>query len=219
MPHRLVPLSLLAALCGCAVSVVPAPADSVAAAASSPVAAPVAMVAPPVTPAAPAPLPAKPAAVPASGASHPHQRRLLGATYVRRDSLPKVVGIGWKTVQALSTGSNGDADLFVVEKNHERRLLLATAQKFWARSLYRYAVRAELSIPATDRDISLAGCASAGSAAVDELALFDLRQGAAITWLARRSGNRLLIGNGSSPSAHSCRFPVRGQTVSQSLSG
>lgn len=218
MSYRCIPLGLLATLCGCAATIPQPPADPVVTPASTAVAAPASSAAPPPPPAAAAILPAKPPTPPAA-ASRSRQRRLLGATYVRRDNLPKVVGIGWKTVQALTIGSNGAADLFVVEKNHERRLVLATAQKFWARSLYRYAIRAELSIPDTDQDISLASCASAGSAEMDELALVDLRQDAAIIWLARRSGNHLLISDGSFPSAHACQFAVRGQMVSQSLSG
>lgn len=167
----------------------------------------------------PAPAPKPEASKPAVKLSpvKRRQKSLVGATYVRRSALPRALGIGWKTVLPLTTGSRGGDDFFLTEKKGERRLVLASSQKFWL-ALYRYAVQAEQDVPTALPNVLPARCSSTAGADIDEFALIDSRERNAIIWLARREGRRIVVVDGKAASSHLCQIQMpRGEILSQSL--
>lgn len=146
------------------------------------------------------------------------QKSLVGATYVRRSALPRALGIGWKTVLPLTIGSRGSDDFFLAEKKGDRRLVLASSQKFWLDALYRYAVQAELDVPVAPANVLPARCSSSATADIDEFALIDSRERYSIIWLARREAHRIVLADGSAAIPHLCLIEVPGgEVISQSL--
>lgn len=198
-------------LCACA-STPPVPETEPA---TIPAASPIAAEAPLPAP-APKPEASKPV-VKLSPAKR-RQKSLVGATYVRRSALPRALGIGWKTLLPINTGSRGSDDFFLTEKKGERRLVLASSQKFWLNSLYRYAVQAELDVPVAAANVLLARCSSNATADIDAFALIDSSESHSIIWLARREGHRIVLAERNAATPHLCLIAAPGgEVISQSL--
>ena len=117
----------------------------------------------------------------------PTQKSLLGATYVKRVALPKAIGIGWKTAHVIRAGKDGSPDVLVVEKQKTKRVVVARAQKFWGKSLYRYVVKAELDLPPTPADAVVARCSSWQEPGHDFIAILTPGQSTEPLWLGRRA--------------------------------
>lgn len=92
----------------------------------------------------------------------PLRPNLLGATYIKPSSLPKVVANNWKVVTSLALGKEGDTDVFVIEKKSRKRLVLASSEKRVLRNFYRYSIKSELELPTSEANTVLAQCTSTG---------------------------------------------------------
>ena len=192
-------LSLILTLAACASQTPPQPSSP------EPAAEPVS-VAQPEAPAAVTPAPASSLPVTSSPSKKRRQKSLLGATYVRNNTMPRALGSGWKITRVIDVGRDGSTDLFLAEKKGEQRLLLASAQKHWLKNLYRYAVLAEQTLPTQPAGLIATACASAADGDYDELALLDNPQPANIAWLARAVGNRIqLVGDTGPVQTHRCQ--------------
>lgn len=118
----------------------------------------------------------------------PLRPSLLGATYIKRTFLPKVVANNWKVVAPLMLGKEGDSDVFVIEKKSRKRLVLATSEKRVLRNFYRYSIKSELELPRTTTSTLIVPCTSpAGAVPRNEIAMLDLSSGVKIIWLANKS--------------------------------
>jgi hypothetical protein len=146
----------------------------------------------------------------------PLKPNLLGATYVKRRALPKVVASNWKVAMPIMLGKEGDMDIFVIEKKSKRRLVMASAEKRVLRNFYRYSIKSELELPNAGMNTSFARCASTNSLAADEFAVLDLTSGAEIVWLASLSKAKLSVTE-KKQANHLCSFTQAGVEQKKSL--
>ncbi len=147
----------------------------------------------------------------------PLRPSLLGATYIKRNSLPKVVANNWKVVAPMMLGKEGDSDVFVIEKKSRKRLVLATAEKRVLRNFYRYSIKSELEIPNTTTSTLIVPCTSStGAAPRDEIAVLDSSSDVKIIWLAYKSKMALKVEERNKGN-HICEFMLAGALQKQIL--